>query len=70
MMTDKNSVKNTNSISNEGTLVEKLRDAESTPGLYVEFDPDEAEQAGAFEESALNENDALESSADLIDSEQ
>jgi hypothetical protein len=50
-------------------LVEKLSDAETTPSFEVEFDPDEAEKAGAFEEDAVSEADALESSADLIDLE-
>ena len=34
-------------------LKEKLLDAQ-TPGFEVEFDPDEAEQAGAFQEDALS----------------
>jgi hypothetical protein len=50
-------------------LVEKLSDAETTPSFEVEFDPYEAEKAGAFEEDAISEVDALESSADLIDLE-
>jgi hypothetical protein len=35
------------------------------PGAIVEFDPDEAERIGAFQEDALDEADALESSIDL-----
>ncbi|MEQ1544588.1 hypothetical protein [Methyloglobulus sp.] len=46
-------------------LIDKLTDA-MTPGFASEFDPDEAERAGAFEEDALNEADALDS---CIDSE-
>lgn len=46
-------------------LNEKLRDAQ-IPGFEVEFDPDEAENAGAFEEDALSEADALESSTDWV----
>jgi hypothetical protein len=34
-------------------LTEKLSDAETAPGFEVEFDPDEAEKAGAFEEDAI-----------------
>jgi hypothetical protein len=45
-------------------LHEKLADA-MTPGLHVEFDPEEAEQAGAFVEDALSEQDAAESGIDL-----
>ena len=45
-------------------LKEKLSDAEYSPGFEVEFDPEEAEQAGAFEEDALSAADALESSID------
>jgi hypothetical protein len=37
------------------------------PGAMVEFDPEEAERAGAFVEDALSESDALESSVDSID---
>ena len=47
-------------------LKEKLLDAQ-TPGFEVEFDPDEAEQAGAFQEDALSEADALDSTIDLTD---
>ena len=49
-------------------LLEKLADA-STPGYQVEFDPEEAERAGAFIEDALSEEDAMESSVDLLDAE-
>jgi hypothetical protein len=49
------------------TFNEKLSDAETSPGFEVEFDPEEAEQAGAFEEDALSEADALESSVDWVD---
>jgi hypothetical protein len=43
---------------------EKLIDA-LTPGFQAEFDPDEADQVGAFVEDALSEEDAAESSMDL-----
>lgn len=43
---------------------EKLADL-SIPGFEVEFDPDEAERAGAFVEDALSEEDARESAIDL-----
>ena len=49
-------------------LLEKLADA-STPGYEVEFDPEEAERAGAFVEDAISEQDAMESSVDLLDAE-
>ncbi len=45
-------------------LREKLLDA-MTPGYQAEFDPEEAERAGAFVESALSEGDALASTDDL-----
>ena len=45
-------------------LREKLADA-MTPGFQVEFDPEEAEKAGAFPEDALSEQDAAESGDDL-----
>lgn len=57
-----------NHDASEGTelddaVVEKLNDA-MTPGFEAEFDPDEAERAGAFAEDALSEADALESTID------
>ena len=47
-------------------LKDKLTDA-MTPGFAPEFDPDEAERAGAFEEDALSEADALDSCIDSPD---
>ncbi|MBV8634294.1 MAG: hypothetical protein JO002_07375 [Burkholderiaceae bacterium] len=41
----------------------KLADA-GVPGYQADFDPDEAELAGAFEEDALSEADALASTHD------
>jgi hypothetical protein len=49
-------------------LSEKLTDAD-TPGYQVEFDPEEAELAGAFIEDAISEQDAIESSVDLLEAE-
>ena len=45
-------------------VTDKLSAAENLQGFAVEFDPEEAELAGVFEEDALNEEDALESSID------
>lgn len=36
------------------------------PGLEVEFDPEEAEQCGAFMEDALSEEEAADASQDVI----
>ncbi len=47
-------------------LHEKLADAQ-TPGYQAEFDPEEAERAGAFVEDALSEEDAADSNADMAD---
>lgn len=47
-------------------VAEKLQDA-LTPGYQAEFDPAEAEAAGAFEEDALSEIDALASTHDSLD---
>lgn len=49
-------------------LLEKLNDAE-TPGYQAEFDPDEAEEVGAFLEDALSEDDAVDSVQDWDDEE-
>lgn len=42
------------------SVEKKLLLAETNPGLEVPFDPDEAEFAGYFEETALSAEDALE----------
>ncbi len=70
-MTDSNKFDlNADTLIGEGDavdiLAEKLTDA-MVPGAIVEFDPEEAEMAGAFVEDALSESDALESSVDSID---
>ena len=52
--------------SSEAVIREKLMDA-MTPGFQAEFDPDEAEQAGAFFEDALSEEDAMASDVDLFE---
>lgn len=49
-----------------GVLREKLADAQ-TPGYQAEFDPEEAERVGAFQEDALSEEDAAASNTDLLD---
>lgn len=46
----------------------KLLDA-MVPGSVVDFDPDEADRLGAFNEDALNEADALESCIDSVNHE-
>lgn len=50
----------------DDALADKLADA-MIPGFVAEFDPDEAERAGAFTEDALSEADALDSCIDLDD---
>ena len=45
-------------------LRDKLLDA-LVPGFAAEFDPDEAQRAGAFAEDALSEADAADSAVDL-----
>lgn len=57
-----------NGSNGNDVLAEKLNDA-MTPGFEVEFDPEEAERAGAFQEDALSEADALDSCIDLTDEE-
>lgn len=47
-------------------LNEKLIDP-LVPGHQVEFEPEEAEKAGAFVEDALSEEDAMESDEGLKD---
>lgn len=61
-----NTTTNINVVSEHDVLLEKLTDA-GTPGFHAEFDPDEAERAGAFYEDALSEQDALDSDVDSVD---
>ena len=72
-MTDSNKFDlNADTLIGEGdavdVLAEKFADA-MVPGAIVEFDPEEAERAGAFVEDALSESDALESDIDLLDND-
>lgn len=46
------------------TTNEKLVLLSSVPGMAVEFDPEEAELAGAFQEDALSAEDAEEAGID------
>ncbi|WP_045226947.1 hypothetical protein [Methyloterricola oryzae] len=55
-----------NGVPDGEAIAEKLSDA-AIPGYAAEFDPDEAESAGAFVEDALTEDDAIESATDLPD---
>ena len=48
------------------SLEQKLRDLE-VPGAVIAFEPDEAEEMGAFVETALSEADALAGSRELTD---
>lgn len=45
-------------------VLEAKLQAFDTPGMVVEFDPDEAEQLGAFQEDAMSVEDAMEASTD------
>ncbi len=45
-------------------LLEKMRDFE-IPGHVIEVDQDEAEELGAFEETALTEEEAMEGAIDV-----
>ncbi len=66
--TEKTTVKNRLSVEDheimQQVIKEKLLDME-TPGFQAEFDPLEADLMGAFEETALTEQDALDSVIDL-----
>ncbi len=52
--------------SGADVVKEKLADAWAVPGYEAEFDPEEAELAGAFVEDAISEAEALNSSPDLL----
>jgi len=63
---DRNHAIPDDSASAAAALRDKLTDL-LIPGYSVEFDPDEAEQVGAFQEEALSEQDAAESCLDLVE---
>ena len=50
------------------TLEYKIKHLD-TPGMVVEFDPEEAEQMGAFEEEAMSLEDAMDASTDPREAE-
>ena len=50
----------------DNTLSQKLANAQ-VPGCIVEFDPDEAEQVGAFEEDSITVEDVHANTSDLLD---
>ena len=47
-------------------IARKIIDAQTHPGLMVEFDPDEADALGAFEETAMTMEEALDGALDLL----
>lgn len=53
-------------LFDDDVLGVKLDDAATTPGFEVELDPSEADALGAFDEDALGEADAAESTLDLF----
>jgi hypothetical protein len=63
---DPNNIIRSDADNAAAALRDKLTDL-LIPGYSVEFDPDEAEQAGAFQEDALSEQDAADSCLDLVD---
>jgi hypothetical protein len=65
-MDDVNEPISDGAASAAAALRDKLADI-MIAGYEAEFDPDEAEQAGAFVEDALSAQDAAESSVDAID---
>jgi type IV secretion system protein VirB1 len=42
----------------------KTKFMDIVPGMAIEFDPEEADQMGAFEEDAMSLEDAIEASID------
>ena len=45
-------------------LALKAKFMDIVPGVAIEFDPEEADQMGAFEEDAMSLEDAIEASSD------
>lgn len=50
-------------LDNINVLDEKMAEMD-IPGMAIDFDPDEADELGAFEEDALTKEDALEAAQD------
>ncbi len=50
----------------EALVGEKLLDAEEAPGIPIDFTPREAKLAGAFVDDAVNYDDALAASLDIL----
>lgn len=48
-------------------VISQSADDANAPGVQVEYDPEEAEASGAFEETAITEQEAWESNADLAE---
>ena len=65
MIDDFSYVRPTDEEALQETLKEKGENL-SLPGCVVEFDPEEADLCGAFEETALSEEDALEAAQDVV----
>ena len=65
-MTEMDDVTPLADAADRDVVVAKLFDAE-VPGFSAEFDPPEAELAGAFVEDALTEADAWSSTPELVD---
>jgi len=42
---------------------------DAVPGISIEFEPDEADELGAFEEDAMSLEDAMEASTDPREAE-
>lgn len=64
--TTSGTIRDTIAAAISATISAKFVDA-MTPGYRVEFDPFEAERAGAFVEDALSEADAFESQLERIE---
>lgn len=54
----------------DSAVEELIRLADDTPGLEVEFDPLDAQSAGAFVEDALSYEEAVAGSIDRLTSRQ
>lgn len=54
-------------VKHVNPIVSKSVDDSMTPGVQIEYTPDEADENGAFMESALSEADAWDSNVDVAD---
>ena len=63
-MENKDPIPTKEQLDANDALAIKAKFMDIVPGVAIEFDPEEADQMGAFEEDAMSLEDAIEASSD------